>query len=76
MMAAGYGDTPYRFKPEDEDPECLDLAKDLYARLTCLWDFEESEMAAVRDALRSNLEIFERCFLACRGRKPARCPGT
>ncbi|MCX7775415.1 MAG: phosphoglycerate kinase [Spirochaetaceae bacterium] len=63
MVATGYGAIPYRFKPEEEDPECLDLAKDLYARLTYLWDFEEGDMAAVRNALRSNLEIFERCFL-------------
>ncbi len=63
MVNAGYVALPYTFSPDDEDEQFIDLATDLLGRLKFLWDYEEGDMAAVRQHLQNNLDIFERCFL-------------
>jgi len=63
MVNAGYVALPYTFSPDDEDEQFIDLAIDLLKRLQFLWDYEEGDMATVRQNLRNNLDIFERCFL-------------
>jgi 3-phosphoglycerate kinase/phosphohistidine swiveling domain-containing protein len=63
MVHAGYVALPYTFSPENEDQQFIDLATDLLMRLKFLWDYEEGDMATVRQHLQNNLDIFERCFL-------------
>ncbi len=63
IINAGYVALAYTFSPDDEDEQFIDLATDLQKRLQFLWDYEEGDMATVRQHLRDNLDIFERCFL-------------
>lgn len=71
IINAGYVALPYTFSPDDENEQFVDLATDLQKRLQFLWDYEEGDMATVRQHLRDNLDIFERCFLRA-SRRPTR----
>jgi 3-phosphoglycerate kinase/phosphohistidine swiveling domain-containing protein len=63
MVRAGYVALPWFFDPEEESERFIDLAIELKARLTYLWDYESGDIATVKHQLEQNLDIFERCFL-------------
>lgn len=63
MVRAGYVALPRLFDPEEESERFIDLAIELKARLTYLWDYESGDIATVKHQLEQNLDIFERCFL-------------
>ncbi len=64
IVKAGYVALPSRFDPDEESRSFVDLAKDLMERLTYLWDYQVGDLAAVKESLRRNAPLFERCFLA------------
>jgi len=63
MVRAGYVALPRFFDPEEESERFIDLAIELKARLTYLWDYESGDIATVKHQLEQNLDILERCFL-------------
>lgn len=63
IMKAGYVAIPSRFDLDEEDPSFIDLAKSLMEWLSYLWDYQVGDLAAVKESLRQNMPLFERCFL-------------
>ncbi len=63
MIKAGYVALPRLFNPTEEPERFVDLAIELKARLTYLWDYESGDIATVKHQLEQNLDVFERCFL-------------
>lgn len=63
MAKAGYIAAAAKFNPEDEDPDLIQLARDLRETLAFLWDYGNGDLATVKRHLARNLDLFERCFL-------------
>ncbi|GAB1431851.1 hypothetical protein MASR2M29_04760 [Spirochaetota bacterium] len=63
VMKAGYVALPSRFDIDDEDPAFIDLANELLERLSYLWDYQVGDLAAIKESLKQNIPLFERCFL-------------
>jgi len=63
LFDAGYMALAGKFDPETEDPKFIELAVEMEAKLSYLWDYEKGNIASVKANLENNLDLFEKCFL-------------
>ncbi len=63
LFKAGYMALATTFDPSSEDPRFIELAEEMREKLSYLWDYQTGDIAAVKENLRRNLDLFEKCFL-------------